>query len=465
MNECTIIIFGATGDLTKRKLLPALYRLVHAKKLSSNFLIVGIAREEATSDDILKNAEPFIENPESTYLEQIRSRFIYEKADVTQLEDFVRLKSVIESYEKKYNLPGKRIFYCATAAAFFCDITAHLAASGLAHACAKQDHAWHRIVYEKPFGHDLASARKINQCIESSFNEHQIYRIDHYLMKEIVGNIALVRFTNCVLEPLWNNRYIDAVQIILSETVGVETRGMYYDRYGAVADVMQNHMLEILALLAMESPEKLTGEYIRSERANVLAKVKAIDALLGQYDGYTQEPHVPPSSQTETFAVALLRIDNPRWAGVPFYLKTGKQLDKKETIIHIKFKQVECLLTKQCPSESNYLTIQINPEAVMSLRLNVKKPGSANEVVPVSMEFSHTKFMGTITAQAYEILFEEIMRGEESISVRFDEIESAWNIVDHLRSLRPPLYPYRKGSTGPTQADAWALKHGMRWRT
>jgi glucose-6-phosphate 1-dehydrogenase len=320
-----------------------------------------------------------------------------------------------------------------------------------------------RIVYEKPFGNDLQSAHEINACIAAHFDEDQIFRIDHYLTKELVGNIALVRFTNIVFEPLWNNRYIDQVQIVFDEELCLDGRGLYYDKYGALSDVMQNHMMQLVALVAMESPEKLTGDYIRTARANVLKKVKVVDAVIGQYKSYAQEKDVAPDSKTETFAQVYLRIDNPRWAGVPFYLKTGKCLDKKETAIYIKFKQVDCLLTKACPSEPNYLTIEISPDPLFALTLNEKKVGKSDEVMPVQMEFTHNALGGQMT-EAYETLFEEILKGEQSVSVRFDEIESAWKIIDAIRALKPSLYIYEKRSKGPEEAKKlFDDKHGMRW--
>lgn len=464
MNSISIIIFGATGDLSTRKLIPALYQLVQSKQLQ-DFIIIGAAREETTASHILEQAKKYVEHYDASHWQKLVERFIYQSVDIANHAAFTTLATLVNAQEEKWSLSGSRIIYSAVASSFFCPLTSHIAESGLAKRTNKHEQPWYRIVYEKPFGHDLASAQEINQCIAHHFDEHQIYRIDHYLLKEFVSNIALVRFTNCVLEPLWNNRYIDAVQIIFNETDSIRDRGAYYDAYGAVADVMQNHMLEILALLGMESPEKLTGEYIRTERAKILAHVRAIDALYGQYKGYPKEPHVNPSSKTETFAVALLRIENPRWAGVPFYLKTGKCLTTKETVIYIKFKQVECLLTRNCPSESNYLKIEVSPESVLALSLNIKKPGFTNQVAPVQMEFSHTKLMGAVTVQAYQVLFDEIMRGEESVSVRFDEIESTWRIIDQLRTLKPALYEYEKGSQGPSQVNDWAAKHGMRWRS
>ena len=464
MNNVTIIILGATGDLARKKIIPALYRLIHAKKLQ-NYLIIGVGRESTNAQELLDSVRASNAITDIESWQSLVDHFVYQKADLTNSADMQALSAYVSSHEKSNKLIGNRIIYCALAASLYCIATEHCAKSGLAKRTDKYDKFWHRIVYEKPFGNDLASAQMINQCIANNFNEHQIYRIDHYLLKEFVSNIALVRFTNIVFEPLWNNRYISSVQIILSETIGIGTRGAYYDAYGAVNDVMQNHMLEIMALIAMEAPEKLTGEYIRNERAKVLSAVKVIDALYGQYENYQQEPYVKPNSMTETFAITLMRINNPRWAGVPFVLKTGKYLNKKETSIQIKFKNVECLLARNCPSEPNYLTITISPESIMTLTLNVKKPGLSTDVMPVPMEFSHTKLLGATTPEAYEILFEEIIRGEESVSVRFDEIEQLWRIVDQMRTLHPRVHQYQKGTEGPPEVHDWTRKHGIRIKT
>jgi glucose-6-phosphate 1-dehydrogenase len=310
----------------------------------------------------------------------------------------------------------------------------------------------------------VASAHALNDELAQLVHEKQVYRIDHYLTKEIVGNIVLIRFTNCIFEPLWNNRFIDNVQIILSEQGGLEGRGVYYDEYGALRDVVQNHMLELLALIGMEAPQQLTGEYIRTQRARVLEKVMVVDGILGQFEGYTSEPGVAANSSTETFAALKLAIDNPRWAGVPFYVKTGKCLNKKETAIHIKFKTVDCL-TKVCPSDSNYLTIKVSPDATFSLELNAKKIGTAYEVTPIKMEFCHSCVFGPLTPTAHEVLLEEVVRGEQAVSVRFDEIEYAWKVIDAAEKMALPLYSYKKGSEGPEQLNDFAKKHGLRWRT
>ena len=463
MKNVTIVIFGATGDLGKRKIIPALYRFIANKKLEK-VIIVGAAFDDATSDQMIDAARPFVQDIDQECWDMLRSISYYKKINFTENNDFATLRSFVEECEQKNGIKGSRLFYLATGSNFFCPITHNSAQVGLLQRREVKDAAWHRIVYEKPFGHDLQSAHAINECIEKSVNETQVYRIDHYLTKEVVSNIAMIRFTNCVLEPLWSNRYIDQVQIILSESGGIEGRGGYYDSYGALRDVVQNHMLELLALICMESPEKLTGDYIRAERAKVLEKVRFIDGILGQYDGYQQEAQVRENSHTDTYASLKLAVDTPRWVGVPFYLKTGKCLDKKETIIHIKFKKVDCLLMRGCPMDSNWLTLQIAPEAIFLLTLNVKRPDSADQVMPVGMEFCHSCLFGLQTPEAYEVLLEEVMRGEQSISVRFDEIEYAWKLIDVIENQKLPLFSYKKGSTGPQEEAQLAQKHGMRWR-
>lgn len=465
MTDVTIIIFGASGDLARRKLLPSLYRLIENKKLK-NFAIIGAAIDTTTAAEIMQRMKEFINQFDEPSWRLMEERMFYEQVDFTEESDFHTLEKQVKAIEKKFTLTGNRLIYVAAAANYFCSITNHIAIAKIMEKKKEDARPWQRIIYEKPFGHDLASAHEINACIQKSFDENQIYRIDHFLTKELVSNIALIRFTNCVFEPLWSNRYIDQVQIIINEELGIENRGAYYDKYGALADVAQNHLLELLALIGMESPEKLTGNYIRSKRLEVLKNIEVVDGILGQFEGYTREKFVAPTSKTETFAALFLRVNNPRWAGVPFYVKTGKCLQKKETIIHIKFKQVDCLLTHSCPVPSNWLTIEVSPEATFSLTLNVKKPGQSELVVPVAMEFCHSCLFGAQVPQAYEVILEEVIRGEQSISVRFDEIEWAWRVIDTVRAHHFPLYLYPCESNGPKELETeFEEKHGMRWRS
>lgn len=464
MNDFTFILLGATGDLSRRKLLPALYHLIVRKQIDQ-FAIVGAALDDINVGDFLAQIKESIGSVNEAAWKTLEESFFYESVNFSNEDDFNALSARVKSIEMERGLSGNRIAYLAAAAEFFCPITTYLSSSQLISRRSVNEAPWQRIVYEKPFGHDLQSAREINECIEQLFEEHQIYRIDHFLTKELVSNIALVRFTNCVFEPLWNNRYIDQVQIVINEKIALEGRGAYYDKYGALSDVMQNHMLELLALIGMESPEKLSGDYVRDRRAQVLEKVDVIDGILGQYEGYQDDSSVPDDSKTETFAALMLRIDNPRWAGVPFYLKTGKCLDKKETKIHIKFKSVDCLLTHDCPVPSNWLSFEVTPEATFALSLNAKKPGLSEQVIPVSMEFCHSCIFGAQTPESYEVVIEEVIRGENSISVRFDEIEQCWRIIDTVRKKSFPLYEYACDSRGPKELQQFEQKHGMRWRS
>lgn len=465
MNNCLFILFGATGDLSRRKIIPALYYLIAEKKID-NLILLATGREQTDIQTILDDARPFIPNVDESLWKQYVKQSVYQQVDITKQEHFSVLADQIHKLEKTYNT-SNRLVYCATAADFFCDITQNVTKVLILKKQTIGTMPWHRIIYEKPFGHNLESAQAINTCIKKSLEEHQVYRIDHYLTKEIVTNIALIRFTNCVFEPLWNNRFIDQVHIILSESIDIEKRGQYYDAYGALRDVVQNHMLQLLALIGMESPTKLQGDYIRDQRAQVLQHVEFIDGVYGQYEGYTQEQYVAHHSKTETFAALRLHINNTRWSGVPFYLKTGKALSKKLTAIHIKFKQVDCLLTKQCPPSPNWLTIQIEPDAGFILTLNAKSTEDASILMPIEMSYCHSCKFGASSSQAYELLLQEVMRreGEQSISVRFDEIESAWKLVDTILAYKKVVYPYKKGSDGPTELETFSHKHGIRWRS
>ena len=464
MNNVTILLMGATGDLARRKLLPALFNMWREKKMG-NFLIVGVAREiDVTAAEIVEGARPFMQGqPDEESWRTFVAHFVYQPLDFSRAEDFVTLQRVVSALEIERGLPGNRLVYVAAASTFYCGITEKLFASGFIERKKIHEKPWHRIIYEKPFGWDLPSAHEINACIASHFNEHQIYRIDHYLTKELASNIALIRFSNCVLEPLWNSRYIDQVQIVLSEKLGIQNRGLYYDSYGALRDVVQNHLYELLALVCMEAPKKLSGDFIREERVKVLKKVRFVDGVLGQYAGYHDEQYVQPDSTTETFAALHLFVDNPRWAGVPFYLKTGKNLGKHETMIHIKFKQVDCLLTSQCPSDANYLTIQLSPEERFTLTLNVRRPGPEQELVPMHMDYCHSCNFALITPTPHEALIDEVIKGEQSVSVRFDEIEAAWKSIDGVYAEKLPLHIYEPGSSGPKELEVFSNKHGMRW--
>lgn len=322
-----------------------------------------------------------------------------------------------------------------------------------------------RVLYEKPFGYNLSSARKINREIDKVFLEENVFRVDHYLGKELVGNIALLRFTNRILEPLWNNKNIDSIQIICDENFGIKNRGNYYDKYGAVRDFLQNHILQILSLVAMESPRFISGEYLRDEKVKVLKKTKIVDILLGQYEGYDKEKGITADSKTETFFVAKLQINNKRWKGVPFFVRAGKNLSKKETVIHIKFKSVDCLLAKSCPADSNYLTIRIDPNEGFAFEINSKSLRKGFEVEKSSMEYSHRNIHGLNTPEAYEVLLEQAVLGEQALFVRNDEVELAWKIVDKINREKIGVYKYSVGSVGPKELIEWNKKNNIIWKS
>ena len=466
LDECVFVILGATGDLAKRKLIPALYQLIASEQLQ-HFALVGVSLVQTTARDILEQAKPFIPDVHPTTWQKLLDAAYYLRMDFHDKNAYRDLHALLHTVEQKHHVNGNRLFYLATMPQHFAVITQNLAAHGIVekhhdgHATGKG--TWSRVVYEKPFGSDLKSARHLNRAIAKVFDENQVFRIDHFLGKELVGNIALARFTNRVFEPLWNNNHIDSIQIIVSEKQGIDGRGAFYDTCGALKDVVQNHMLQILALVAMEVPDHFTAENLRTLKAKVLAKIKAHAVILGQYAGYLNEIDVRPASTTETFAALKLTINNRRWRGVPFYLKTGKHLDKDEASIHIKFKMVKCLLDF-CPMDSNYLTINIQPNEGLYLELNVKTPGIFNEVIPVRMNFSHSTLFGPNTPAAYEVLLADVIRGDHFAFVRADEIDWSWKIMKQVEKLKGTVYPYTPGSTGPQEVSLLDPNRDVRWR-
>jgi glucose-6-phosphate 1-dehydrogenase len=454
---------GATGDLATRRLIPALYEIIIHKKLSS-CLIIGAALEDISSREILAQCKEHIKEFDERAWKVLEERFFYKQLDFKRPDDFNTFAQYVEELEKKYACTPNRLAYMSIAPQFFCPVTEELCRVGLIKRTDVDPSYWYRVAFEKPFGEDRASAEALNACLAKLLDESQIFRIDHYLAKDVIGSIALLRFTNRVLEPLWSHEHIDWGEISLSETSTIRGRGYYYDKFGQLKDVVQNHMLQIAALIAMEAPTYLSGEFIRDEKARVLKRMKPIDALVGQYEGYQQEAGVKADTKTETFAAVKMEIDNKRWKGVPFYFKTGKALEKRETLIHIQFKPVKCLLNTSCPSEPNYLLIRVNPNAGFSLHLNVKNPGLILQATPVAMDFSYEQTFGQVPENSYELLLQELLRGEPSISVRFDEIEYAWDVVDRINHASLPLYSYKPGSNGPEELREFEQKHTMKFR-
>jgi glucose-6-phosphate 1-dehydrogenase len=449
--ECTFIIFGITGDLSSRKLLPAIYKLIEDKKLC-RFAIIGLSFDSIETKDLLKKSKKFIQKSNPKIWNKLEKHFYYYQMDFYDKFAYPKLKNLLEEVENRHKLPSNRIFYLATMPDHFVAITKLISKNEIARKEVQTKNPWHRVVYEKPFGKSLKTFKKTLCSVKKVFCEDQIFRIDHYLGKELVGNIALSRFTNKIFEPLWNSKHIEEVQIVLSELVGVEGRGASYDLYGATKDMFQSHILQLLAFIAMEQPKKLTAQHIRDAKAVALKKVFVDTAIKGQYVDYTKEPLVCSKSKTDTFVAVKLFINNKRWKDVPFYLKTGKYLGKKSSSIYIKFKEVPCLLIS-CPSQSNYLMIKIDSDGGLTLGLNVKVPGIAYEVTPITMDFCHSSLFGPNTPEAYETLLSDVIKGDHSAFVRSDEVEISWKITEQVEKKAKKLFTYTRESSGPKEIE------------
>ncbi|WP_141431797.1 glucose-6-phosphate dehydrogenase [Bacillus sp. 03113] len=479
-----IMIFGATGDLAKRKLFPSIYRLYKKGKLSENFAVVGVGRRTLTNEEFQQNVQKSVanENGEATQREQFSSHFYYHSHDVTDSSSYAELKQLAEKLDHQYQLEGNRIFYLAMAPEFFGTIAIHLKEDGLTDVSG-----FKRLVIEKPFGHDLESAKELNKQIRQAFSEKEIYRIDHYLGKEMVQNIEVIRFANALFEPLWNNRYISNIQVTSSEVLGVEERGRYYETSGALRDMVQNHLLQMVALLAMEPPIRLTTDEIRSEKVKVFRAFRPIEGktvreyfVRGQYGSgqvngedlpaYNNEPMVDKNSNTETFVAGKLMIDNFRWAGVPFYIRTGKRMESKSTKIVIQFKDIPMNLYYQTEEtlNPNLLVIHIQPEEGITLHLNAKKSGQNMETTPVKLNFANKGIDGINTPEAYEKLLFDCMRGDATNFTHWDEVALSWNFVDKIsavwESTKAECFPnYESNTMGPKEADELLEKDGFFW--
>lgn len=459
MNHTIIIIFGVTGDLARRQLLPALYHLITANTRQS-CSIIGVAQQVPEPTALWQTTLPFLGEHEGEKIKELATETTLLAGDITDQTTYQKLAAILEVQAKRIG-PSNRLIYCSTPAFLFDAITRGCADAKILSRQSQWEAPWHRIVYEKPFGHDQRSARELNSTIAQYLAEEQIFRIDHYLTKEIVSNIALLRFTNAIFEPLWNKQYIDQVQIIAAESLGVEGRGAYYDAYGAVRDVVQNHLLQLTALIGMEKPTKLSGDPMRDSRLEVLKALSCDDGIYGQYRGYLAEPQVTQNSKTETYALLKCAINTPRWSGVPFYLITGKLMARKETVIHLKFKRVESLLEQQRTSPANWLTIRVAPEAIFSLTLNGKDPAKPDGTMSIEMSYCHSCAFKLRSTQAYEQALREVLRGEQAASVRFDEIDASWHFIDAVERKNFPVYQYEPGTNGPQEVTEFAKKYGL----
>lgn len=457
--NCIFLIFGITGDLSKQRLIPAISNLI-ASRAVDNFKIIGLGRRQISKDDLIKSFhEVAAFEKVSEKVKDFDSHFEYVSFDFEKLDAYIALKSKISALEA--TTKWDKLVYLSTPPSLFESITKLLGESGLN---KQSEHNWTRIVYEKPFGTSFENAVKLNKEVLSSFSENQVYRIDHYLGKELIGNISFLRFTNQVLEPLWNKNYIESVQIYLNENGTVNTRGEYYDATGAVRDMVQNHALQILSLIAMEEPHKLSAQHIREEKAQVLKKVRFTDALYGQYKGYRSEAGVSDGSTTETFAVLKADVENSRWRGVPFFIKTGKALAKKEAGVYIKFKPTSSILKDGELNPSNFLEIRIHPDEGFALELNAKTPGTSTDITTAKMDFCHSCLYAMHTPESYEKLLGDVLKGDQSVFVRTDEIEYSWKAVDDLLSKKNYIHTYEKGSSGPLEIKMFESKYNVRFK-
>jgi glucose-6-phosphate 1-dehydrogenase len=484
----SLVIFGATGDLARRKLLPALYNLAHDGALPERFYLVGVARREKAHEDYRKECEEAINRfsrrkPDPDVLKGLLENVRYVPGTFDDDAAYATLGGQLDEFEKEAGEPLNRAFYLSTAPAFFPVIVGKLGESNLS---SHQD-AQVRCIIEKPFGTSLEEARELNREVLAVFEEPQIYRIDHYLGKETVQNLLAFRFANGMFEPLWNRNYIDYVQITAAEDIGIGTRADYYDAAGALRDLIQNHMMQLLCQVAMEPPVNFTAEEVRNEKVKVLDAIpepKAQDiaemAVRAQYGpghaggedvpGYLEEDGVPPDSNTETYAAIRLEVDNWRWAGVPFYLRTGKRLARKVTEIAVTLKPVPHLAFSQDGSlgvQPNQLVLTVQPNEGVSLRLGAKIPGTRMIIRPVNMEFLYGTSFLSQSPEAYERLITDAMRGDPTLFTRNDEVEAQWRICDPIvkawESTPGPLPQYASGSQGPAEAES-LLREGDRWR-
>ena len=476
----TIVIFGGAGDLTHRKLLPALYNLHVDHLLPPGIAIVGVGRKAMTDDAYREFAKDgvtqFSRRPiDDAAWQTLAASLFFVAAEIDSEQGLAPLGARLDIIEHERNLTGDRIYYLALPPSLFGPTVTQL---DKARFVSRGSGPAARIIVEKPIGRDLDSARAINDAIAEVFEERQIYRIDHYLGKETVQNILVMRFANSILEPLFNQRYVDHVQITVAEEEGVGTRAGYYEQAGALRDMVQNHMLQLLSLVAMEPPFSLDADVIRDEKLEILQSLRpltgaAIDSnvVRAQYAGYRKEPGVDPGSRTETYVALQLFIDNWRWAGVPFFLRTGKRLAKRATEISVYLKEVPPILFNADPAkrlEPNVLAIRIQPDEGFSLGISSKRPGPRVDVSPVKMDFHYGAQFGGSSPEAYERLLLDVMAGDPTLFMRRDAVETAWRwvmpVLDRWATQTDPLPIYPAGSWGPAEADRLVESMGRRWR-
>ncbi len=490
-DTCTVVIFGATGDLTHRKLIPALYNIAADGELPPQVAVVGMARRTKTDEEFrTEMGEAVRKFSRQTVRDELWDGFakslFYHVSEFGDAEGYQGLRKKLEEIEKERGNGGNRLFYLAVAPDQFEVILENLKAAGLN---KPESGSWARVIVEKPFGTDLPSAKHLNDIVQRAFPEDSTYRIDHFLGKETAQNILVLRFANAIFEPLWNTRYIDHVQITAAETLGVEGRAGYYEGAGALRDMVQNHLLQLLCLVAMEPPTDLRADSIRDEKVKVVRSLRqfsseevAGNVVRGQYaagaiagkavPAYREEEKVDPKSSTETFVALRLNIDDWRWADVPIYMRVGKRLPKSGTEISIHFKKAPSVLfNKESQAlDHNVLVIRIQPDEGISLRMQAKVPGTSFRIEPVKMDFHYGTSFGKASPEAYERLLLDAMSGDATLFARRDEVEQAWKFIDAIeeawaaRENSPTLFEYPAGSWGPEEADDLLARDGRAWR-
>jgi len=492
--NCAIVIFGANGDLTKRLIIPALYNLGRAGRLPERLALIGVDHNDKTSEQWQQNLHDFLdqslkkgaEGPtgsvEDSLWKPIADDMIFLKGDFEKDDTYKQLGQCLAEIDKKKNLGGNVLFYMAVADRFFSVIAGKLGEAGL----VKQDEGhFRRLIVEKPFGHDLVSAKALNTCLLKYLKEDQIYRIDHFLGKETVQNIMALRFANGLFEPIWNRDRIDHVQITVAESIGMEGRGNFYEKTGALRDMVPNHLFQLVAMMAMEPPVSFDAEDIRAKKAEMFRAVHPLtlaDAVRGQYDAgvvggqnvvaYRQELNVAPDSNVETYVALRLMIDNWRWAGVPFYLRTGKRLTTRSTEIAIRFKRAPYALFRDTPMEeldADWLILRIQPDESIRLRFNAKRPGPAMMLESVAMDFKYKDWFKQAPAVGYETLIYDCLIGDPTLFQRADQVEAAWGVVETVLrgwgDATPRHFPnYSAGSEGPSAANDLLARDGRSWR-
>ena len=489
---CVMIIFGASGDLTKRKLVPALWSLFQGRVLPEPFAVIGVARSEMTDEIFRTRMREAIgdfartQPPSERVWQRFASSLYYYAGDPADPALYPGLADRIRQVEQERGTGGNRLFYLSTPPSIYAGIVTRLGEAGLNR--PPEGGEWSRIVIEKPFGRDLESSRSLNQAVAAAFAEEQVYRIDHYLGKETVQNILVMRFANGIFEPLWNRNHVAHVQITVGETIGVESRGAYYEEAGALRDMIQNHILQLLCLVAMEPPVTFDADPVRDEKTKVMRALRPIEpdevdavAVRGQYGpgfvegrrarGYREEPGVSPSSITETYAALKLRVDNWRWAGVPFYLRTGKRLAKRASEIAVQFRQTPHLVFRRDPGaqvQANRLVIHIQPDEGISLNFGAKLPGPELRIRSVDMDFDYGTAFGSEPPEAYERLLLDAMKGDATLYARGDWVDSAWALLEPVLKAwaggDASKFPnYEAGTWGPSEADALIERDGAAW--